>query len=123
MTNKILRHKADIILILSLLLVSIVLVVLMFANRTEGARVTVEVDGVLVATYPLSEDGEWKVGEHNTIAIENGFVYMKDADCPTESCIRTGRIRYVGESIVCLPNKVTVAIVGDVDEGGVDFVS
>ena len=122
MTNKLLRHKADIILVLSLLLVSAALVILMLANRTEGARVTVEVDGVLVATYSLSENGEWRIGETNTIVIENGFVYMKEADCPTESCIRTGKIRYVGESIVCLPNKVTVAIIGE-GEGGVDFVS
>ena len=122
MTKKILRHKADIILVLSLLLVSALLVVLMLANRTEGSFVTVEVDGVLVATYSLSENGEWRIGETNTIVIEDGFVYMKEADCPTESCIRTGRIRYVGESIVCLPNKVTVAIIGE-GEGGVDFVS
>ncbi len=120
MTKKILRHKADLILILSLLLASALLVTLTLATRTEGERVTVEVDGVLVATYSLSENGEWRIGTSNTIVIEDGCVYMKDAECPTGSCIRTGKIRYVGESIICLPNKVTVTIVG---EGGVDFVS
>ena len=120
MTKKKMRHKADIILILSLFIVSLLLVILMLASRAEGAGVEVTVDGVLVATYSLSAEGEWDIGDTNTIVIADGCVYMKEAVCPTGSCIRTGKIRYVGESIVCLPNKVTVTIVG---EGGVDFVS
>ena len=120
MTKRKMRHKADLILILSLFIVSLLLVILTLTSRTKGERVEITVDGTLVATYSLSEDGEWNIGKTNTIVIEDGCVYMKDAVCPTGSCIRTGRIRYVGESIICLPNKVTVTIVG---EGGVDFIS
>ena len=120
MTNSKMRHQADLILILSLFAVSLLLVLLTLASRTEGDRVEIKVDGALVATYSLSEEGEWNIGKNNTIVIEDGCVYMKDAVCPTGSCIRTGKIRYVGESIVCLPNKVTVTIVG---EGRVDFIS
>ncbi len=120
MTNLIKRHKADIIIVLSLFIFALILVLAVLGSRTEGDRVTVKIDGTVVATYSLSEAGEYDVGENNTIVIEDGCVYMKDAVCPTGSCIRTGKIRYVGESIVCLPNRVVITIEGD---GGVDFVS
>lgn len=120
MTNLIKRHKADIIIVLSLFIFALILVLVTLGSRTEGDKVTVKIDGTVVATYSLAQEGEYRVGDNNVIVIEDGCVYMKDAVCPTGSCVRTGKIRYVGESIVCLPNRVVIAIEG---EGGVDFVS
>ena len=49
--------------------------------------------------------------------------YMSYSSCPDHLCENTGRIKYVGETIVCLPNKVTVMVIGEDDGSGVDFVS
>ena len=57
-------------------------------------------------------------GGSNTVVIENGTVYMKDADCPDKLCEKTGKISKNGETIVCLPHRVVVEIQGG--EGNVD---
>ena len=35
---------------------------------------------------------------------------MKEADCPDKYCVKQGKIKNVGETIVCLPHKVVVEI-------------
>ena len=49
---------------------------------------------------------------HITLLIEQGGVFVEYADCPTQSCVRTGKITRAGESIVCLPNRVIVTLEG-----------
>ncbi len=113
--------RADIILIVSLLVVSLIALGILLFNREEGQSVTVEVDGERVATYPLSVDGEYVLnGGTNILVIEGGRAYMKEAECPDKTCVKKGGVKYSGESIVCLPNRVTVTVRGD---GGVDLVS
>jgi hypothetical protein len=91
--------------------------------REEGATVVVEIDGVTVATYSLFENGEYSLnGGTNVLVIENGQAYLNYSDCPDHTCEKTGKIQYVGQTIVCLPNLLTITIKGEAD-GGVDFVS
>ena len=53
------------------------------------------------------------------MVIENGEAYMKYADCPDGVCKSTGRIKYNGQSIICLPNRVSVMIEsGEMGDGG-----
>ncbi len=47
---------------------------------------------------------------------------MEESSCPDKTCIKQGRIDRPGEIIVCLPNKVTVEITGEI-ESGPDAVS
>lgn len=44
------------------------------------------------------------------------------SDCPTQDCVHTGKITRVGQSIVCLPARVSVQLVGEQDANGVDAV-
>ena len=83
--------------------------------RRGGAAVVVEQAGQETARYALSEDRTVKIegeGGYNTLVIEGGEVYLREADCPTQLCVKTGRIRYAGQSIVCLPHKLAVRIIG-----------
>ena len=47
---------------------------------------------------------------------------MTEADCPDKICIDQGRVRYTGQCITCLPNKLTVTVEGG-GEPEVDLVS
>lgn len=117
-TKKNASIRRDLWLILVLLLLSLALLLSFFLMRKTGERVTVTVDGITVGLYSLSEDGTYPLnGGTNLLVIEGGTAYMKEADCPDATCVRTGRIRYTGERIVCLPNRITVTVVGkdDVD--------
>jgi hypothetical protein len=51
--------------------------------------------------------------ETNVLVIQDGYAYMKEADCPDGLCIHQGRIHKAGQSIVCLPNRVVVTIESD----------
>ena len=120
MLKKILENKkllSDIILVGVLLVVSLSVFLIYFLNRTEGSTVVVSVDTKVVAEYSLEVDGVYYLnGGTNVLVIEDGQAYIREANCPGyQDCVETGRIRYVGEKIVCLPNKLMVEIVGEGD--------
>ena len=117
------KFRYDLLLISVLLCLSALTMILIFSLRKEGRAVTVEIDGVKAGEYSLLEEGEYTLGDGgNILKIENGEAYLIYADCPDKTCVRTGRIKYEGQSIVCLPNKVVVIVKGD-SQGGVDLVS
>ena len=112
--------KNDIVLILALLLALLAWGALRLTKKPGGEAV-VTVDGVLVATLPLSIEARLPVGAErgflNVVEVADGRVRVVDADCPDRLCVRQGWIRYDGESIVCLPHKLIVSIRG----GGQDL--
>ena len=55
-------------------------------------------------------------GHTNTVRAENGRICMISADCPDKICVNQGWIDNGVIPIVCLPNKVTVEIVGTTDD-------
>jgi hypothetical protein len=92
-------------------------------TRKNGGYAVVTVDGKEVGRYSLLKDGEYTLnGGSNVIAIENGRVFMKHADCPDKTCQRRGKVLRTGESITCLPNRVNVYITGS-SSGGIELVS
>lgn len=118
------KYRLDIIVIAAILLASVGLLLAMTLTKEEGNSVVVEIDGATVATYSLDRDGEYSLnGGTNVLVIEDGKAYLNYSNCPDHTCEKTGKIRYVGQSIICLPNKIAITIKGDAAEGGVDFVS
>lgn len=61
-------------------------------------------------------------GRYIDIVADEKGAYVKDVICPDKVCQKTGLVSKVGQSIVCLPNKVVVFIDG-VEESEVDDVS
>lgn len=119
--QRLLLFRRDIITAAVLVTIIAAALVWFFAVRSPGAVLEVSVDGVLYGSYPLDTDIEIELS-HNTLFIRDGYAYMEDADCPDKLCIKQGRIHYDGQSIVCLPNKVT-AIVRKGESQGVDDVA
>ena len=123
MTVKTPRLRYDIILISVILALAIIISFVMILTREGGNYVEVELDGELVATYSLEEEGEYILnGGTNILVIKEGEAYLIYADCPDHRCIRYGKISFVGESIICLPNRLAITVRGDSDDG-VDIVS
>ena len=106
----------DLILIGSILLLALSAFLFIRGGAAVGAFAEVWVDGELVLTVSLSDDGEYPIGEGNLLVISDGEAHMKDADCPDKLCVHQGRISRTGERIVCLPNRVIVEIVGNGEE-------
>ena len=111
----------DICLILAIAALGLVLLLTLRPSSSSGSYAIVEVDGSVVARYPLSVDGTYEInGGTNTVEIKDGKVRMLDADCPNQLCVRQMWIDKANQSIVCLPNRVIVTISGAA--GSVDFV-
>lgn len=118
MMNK--RRIADILVIAFFLLTSLLLFLYLRGGK-EGSEVRVMVEGKEVGVYSLLKNGEYDLnGGTNTLIIKDGKAYMADADCPDKLCVRQGKIHRSGETITCLPNKLTVTVIEE--EGEVDFV-
>ena len=121
--NRTPRLRYDLILIGALLVISLGVLLITTLTRREGGYVEVEQSGSIIATYSLAIDGEYSLnGGTNILVIEGGVAYLKDASCPDKTCVKTGKIHYVNQSIICLPNEISITVRGNSD-GGVDFVS
>ena len=101
--------KRDYLLIIGVILISAVLFLIRNGFRGVGENVLIYVDNKLYKTVSLSETCEIDVGT-NTIAVENGYAYMKSATCPDKICVNTGKINDNSRDIICLPNKVMVKV-------------
>lgn len=116
------RRRYDLLLIGVCLLLSLICLFALRLFRVEGAYAAVEIDGKEVGRYSLSNDGEYPLnGGTNILVIRDGECYLSYADCPDKICVKKGGIRYRGQSIICLPNRVSVRVIGE--EEGVDIVS
>ncbi|HAL31802.1 MAG TPA: NusG domain II-containing protein [Lachnospiraceae bacterium] len=82
-------------------------------EETGRKRLIITKDGDVTGSYALDEDILINVGEANVCEIKDGHAYMKSADCPDQSCVRSHPISDTGENIVCLPNKVVLKIETD----------
>ena len=114
------RRKNDIILIAALLVLAGAALLYVRLTRSAGGTVRVALNGNVVAQLPLWADCtrvfESERGS-NTVVIRDGGVSVTEADCPDKVCVDQGVIRYNGESIVCLPHKLVVTVVGGPSSG------
>lgn len=117
--------KADIVLLIIILVVGIPLSVLSLTEGIGGDKVRISLDGEIYGVYPLGEDREIDVtedGHTNHITIKDGQVSMSYSTCRNQVCVNTGAISETKDAIVCLPNRVVVEIIssdsGSIGKGG-----
>ncbi|MCF0229037.1 MAG: NusG domain II-containing protein [Parasporobacterium sp.] len=93
--------------------VIILICISVFRSGSSADRVLITLSGNVYGTYNLHENRIIEVESENSsniVVIEDGAVYMKEADCPDRYCISTGKISRVGETIVCLPHRIVVEL-------------
>lgn len=100
--------KADIILYAVVVAFTVLAVALAYTK--PGSAVEITIAG-RTYTYPLNEDRVVDVG-HLQVVIRDSKVWVTDADCPDKVCEHTGKISYENQTIVCIPNTITVRITG-----------
>lgn len=106
----------DLSLILVLLLIGLGLLLFMRSRGEEGGYASLKVNGVEISRHSLFLEGTFPLnGGTNILEVKGNRVRLIDADCPDKLCVRQGWIQYTGQCITCLPNKLTVTIVGGDD--------
>ncbi len=119
-------NKRDFIAIAVVLVLSAAGFLFLNTKHAQGSRVVITVGGSEYGTYPLASDKVIEIKSENgsnTVAIENGSVYMKDADCPDRYCVKQGRITDSGDSVICLPHKLVVEVCASDGENTIDAVA
>ncbi|MBQ9903031.1 MAG: NusG domain II-containing protein [Clostridia bacterium] len=116
-------RRGDLLLALSLFLLSAALGGLFLLNIPAPEYVLIKKDGAEVARLPLGQDCRYSIGDGNIIEISGGSVRMTYADCPDRICVKTGSISRSGQSIICAPHKVTVTIIGKNDTPSYDVIT
>ena len=111
--------KNDVIFISFLAVFCIAVCVWVYkGGAVEGSRIMITVDGKEYGTYSLFEEKTITIGEggtKNIIEIKGGKAYMKEASCPDQLCVEQNEISFDKESIICLPNKVVITVISDVE--------
>ena len=111
------KRRLDIIILIVLIVIAIgswIAVTVLF--DVNGDYVEVIVDNHVQKVISLNDDGEYQVddGEYsNIITIKNREVYMKSSDGPDQICVKQGKIKKQGESIICLPHKLVIRIASE----------
>ena len=119
--------RQDAVLLVGLLAVGLCLAAGLLLTRQDGAQVVVSVAGRETARLPLSETASYTIpganGGTNVLQIADGTAWLEDASCPDRLCVQEGAIRYAGQSIICLPNRVVITVEGTSEQTDVDVIA
>ena len=90
---------------------------LMLREDTDVAarEVLIYRDDTVVTKVPLAEDRRIDLTPHGAamvVEIRDGRVRVFSSDCHQQICVRKGWTGQVHDPIICIPNRVTVAVTG-----------
>jgi hypothetical protein len=89
------------------------LILIHFLKQT-GDKVEIYQDGALIHSLPLNQDKTIRIpsenGGYNVVTIKQGEVWVSEASCPDQVCVRHGPTCETKDPIVCLPNKLVVQV-------------
>lgn len=102
-------------------------------GESDQLTVVISVDGQEVTRCPLENipDTEQIYSNNGyTLTIKPGKttsgtegIKVTESDCPTQDCVHTGMISRGGQSIVCLPARIIIQLVGgSANDDGPDLV-
>lgn len=108
--------KTDLLFLSALLILGIALTIGIYRFSGGGSEIHIMVDGQLYGTYSLAEPQEIPVKLDgriaNVVVIRDGAARMKEADCPDGLCKHQGAVSRSGQTIVCLPHRLVVEVMG-----------
>ena len=96
---------------IALAVVSALVWAFMQSGAKGAERVNIYRDGKLISSLGVDKDTEYKV-DKLTVKIENGAAFISESDCKCKTCIGFGRLSKAGQTAVCLPNKITIELIG-----------
>ena len=114
--SKRLKKILPICAVLLAVLICIVWIIIQKSTMKNGRYADIRISGVSAARLDLDNETKKQFhGENDidlTVVTGNGCVYVEKSECPDKICVNHRAIHYSGDSVVCLPHKLTVTVVG-----------
>lgn len=82
---------------------------------TAGEYAVIQAGGAVWRKVPLHEEHEWQVPGPlgaSTLLVRDGRIRFVDSPCQNKACIHSGWLSHGGEAAACLPNRVSVQVIG-----------
>lgn len=124
--NKFIK-KADILLVLLLLVISAALLIPKYIDKSR-VKAVIYKDGKVVKEIDLSAVKEPYEFDLNStpkakLRVENGSIRYSYAECHDRLCINSGELSKPGDTAACLPSKTLVVIEGEKDSEAPDVIT
>lgn len=125
----------DALVVCAVILAAILSAVAVWGGNRSTEELTVivsingeEVNRCRVAELPDADRTYTNNGYTLTVSLAEAFsgemgLQVSESDCPTQDCVHTGIITRGGQSIVCLPARIIIQLVGGTESAdGPDLV-
>ena len=117
-------NKSDIKLVVILLVVIAGIFIFINVTKEDGSVAEVYYEDKKILTIDLSIDKEYIVdGELGDVVLEvkDKKIRVKSENSPMNICSKEGFIGDSSRTLICLPNKIIVKIVGESEIDGVVY--
>ncbi|PYG87744.1 hypothetical protein LY28_01764 [Ruminiclostridium sufflavum DSM 19573] len=110
-------RKTDVLIIAGIAAVSFAMwAVYKYNNPGKPAEAEIYYKSELAATIDLNTgtDRQFSIPQNKNVIFyleKDGSIGFVESDCPDKICIRTGRLKNIGETAACLPNEIILKIV------------
>ncbi len=110
------KHKKImiIIIILFIILILCLLYTIQSFQNPSGRKVLIIQNNNIIQKINLSSEQNQEIkiqspdGGYNIIKIQNHEICISEADCPDQTCVKTGILKSENLPIVCLPHKLII---------------
>ncbi|SHJ90025.1 hypothetical protein SAMN02745975_03183 [Geosporobacter subterraneus DSM 17957] len=98
------------------------------STNSDNLYLAIEVDGKPYKTISLGGSPKNQLitvetpAGINLIEVEGNRVRIKEADCRDQLCVKTGWLSRANQISICLPNRVSIKLIGG-KEDDIDIIS
>lgn len=110
-------QKRDVIVVFVLLLMAVVFYT-GFLRKNKAAPLRAELyygnERIKIIELNTGEDKRFSVSQNENVVFHlyaDGSICFEESDCPDQFCVHAGKLRQLGESAACLPNKMILKLV------------
>lgn len=112
------RGDIKIIIMVVLLTIASYLTVFFIGTSSDERILRITQDQVIIHEVILSDDYEQVFeikykDEYNKVFVRDNQVWVEIASCHNQVCVRQKPISRIGETIVCIPHKLIIEIIGE----------
>ena len=121
------KLRNDIILIISLIVVTCISLVIILSTRTKKnlvAKVYVQNEMVEVIDLSKKEERDYEIkGLKGIVHIHtrDGAIAVTESNCPHQDCVHMGYVRETNRPIICAYNAVYIVIEGNNNPNDVEI--